>query len=84
MIRPDTVSSWPSAGRRPASRRIAEAVATGALALALAGAVTAADEDPAAIAPGRDVVLETASGEQPLSLGDFAGRYVVLHFGTSW
>ena len=35
-------------------------------------------------APGRNVKLQDALSEQMLSLGDFEGRYVVIHFGTSW
>jgi len=57
-----------------------------AIAVGLAGSLAAA-EDPAAAMLGQAAPpfrLADARTGQKVSLEDFRGRFVVLHFGASW
>ena len=74
-------------------RSVAAVAIAGALAvapqpvLAEASEETSSVADPAAsikVAPAREVPLPVLQGGPDRSLADFRGKYIVLHFGTSW
>jgi hypothetical protein len=65
----------------PAVRSLA---VSGLMALSTAASCLASDDVVPWPAPAPQVRLATVAGEQTVALGDYRGRYVVLHFGTSW